>query len=257
MNLTLEIALARQYHSSTQKGRVLSEHWVASQSYCPNCGRIEINRYPNNRPVADFFCIGCGEDYELKSSKNHFTSKINDGAFSTMIRRLRSANNPNFFLMTYVLKTLKVCDFTVIPKHYFTPDIIERRPPLPETARRAGWEGCFILLNRVPESGRIHIIREGHELPKPKVLKEWKQTLFLREGIGLPEKGWLLDVMRCIESLGKKTFTLDEAYQFEDQLKLLHPANRHIKEKIRQQLQVLRDAGYLLFLGRGKYQVRN
>jgi type II restriction enzyme len=34
-----------------------------------------------------------------------------------------------------------------------------------------------------------------------------------------------------------------------------HQDNRHIKEKIRQQLQILRDKGYLEFLERGRYRL--
>ena len=34
----------------------------------------------------------------------------------------------------------------------------------------------------------------------------------------------------------------------------LHPDNRHVLDKIRQQLQVLRDMGFVEFLGRGRYR---
>ena len=68
-------------------------------------------------------------------------------------------------------------------------------------------------------------------------------------------KGWLLDVMRSVEKLGKREFTLDDVYIFENELSRLHPDNKHIKDKIRQQLQLLRDGGYLKFVGRGKYQL--
>jgi len=33
-------------------------------------------------------------------------------------------------------------------------------------------------------------------------------------------------------------------------------ANRHVRAKIRQQLQILRDLGSLHFLGRGRYRLR-
>ena len=65
----------------------------------------------------------------------------------------------------------------------------------------------------------------------------------------------ILDIMNCIDALGKKVFSLDEIYSFERDLKLKHPDNRHIKDKIRQQLQLLRDKGYLEFLEKGKYKV--
>jgi type II restriction enzyme len=68
-------------------------------------------------------------------------------------------------------------------------------------------------------------------------------------------KGWILDIMNCIESLNKKEFNLDEIYAFEKDLKILHPENKNIRPKIRQQLQFLRDKNYLEFLERGKYMI--
>ena len=61
--------------------------------------------------------------------------------------------------------------------------------------------------------------------------------------------------MRCIDNLGKKEFNPDEVYAFEKDLRTLHPDNRHIKDKIRQQLQLLRDKGYVAFIGKGRYKL--
>ena len=91
--------------------------------------------------------------------------------------------------------------------------------------------------------------------PKERVLAEWQKTLFLREEKEITAKGWLLDVMRCVEKIGKREFVLDDVYMFESELAKLHPENMHIKDKIRQQLQVLRDKGYLEFSARGQYSM--
>ena len=61
--------------------------------------------------------------------------------------------------------------------------------------------------------------------------------------------------MKCIDQLGKPEFSLHELYRFEDDLQLIHPSNQHIKEKIRQKLQLLRDKGFLEFRGRGVYRL--
>jgi len=53
--------------------------------------------------------------------------------------------------------------------------------------------------------------------------------------------------------LNKKEFVLPDVYAFAAQLQELHPDNRHVRGKIRQQLQVLRDLGLMEFLGRGRY----
>jgi len=46
------------------------------------------------------------------------------------------------------------------------------------------------------------------------------------------------------------------ASALEDRLKAIYPGNNNVRAKIRQQLQVLRDQGYLSFVGRGRYRVR-
>ena len=68
-------------------------------------------------------------------------------------------------------------------------------------------------------------------------------------------KSWLLDIIRCIEKLDKPEFDLADMYAYERELSRLHPENKHVKDKIRQHLQILRDKGHLDFVGRGKYKV--
>jgi len=181
--------------------------------------------------------------------------KIVDGAYGKMIERLNSTNNPSFFFLNYDLQDYRVQNFVVIPKHFFIPEIIEKRKPLSENARRAGWIGCNILLQSIPQSGKIFYIKNGTPENKGDVLKNWQKTLFLRESGNVALRGWILDVMNCIDKLNKKDFTLDEIYDFENILSEKHPENKHIKDKIRQQLQFLRDKGYLKFLDRGKYKL--
>ena len=255
MQLKFEEKIATQYKSMSQKIRVLTETWVSKEVYCPNCGRGHLGKYLNNKPVADFFCDKCNEDYELKSKGNGLGLKVVDGAYQTMINRLQDVNNPNFFMLNYDSNSYQVFNFFVIPKHFFVPGIIEKRKPLSADARRAGWVGCNILLNRIPESGRIFFIKDKQIEPKERVCAIWQKTLFLRQEKKIKSRGWILDVMHCIDSLGKKEFTLTEMYNFEEGLKCKYPGNKHIKDKIRQQLQFLRDKGYLEFLGRGKYRL--
>jgi len=59
-----------------------------------------------------------------------------------------------------------------------------------------------------------------------------------------------------VRSLNKTEFGLSEMYEHADELAKLHPNNAHIRDKIRQQLQVLRDLDLLDFLGDGLYQLR-
>ncbi|MFB3924136.1 MAG: Dam-replacing domain protein [Terriglobia bacterium] len=73
--------------------------------------------------------------------------------------------------------------------------------------------------------------------------------------MGIERRAWTLDVLNVVRELGKAGFTLGEVYAHEGELARLHPDNRHIRDKIRQQLQVLRDLGFVEFLGAGQYRV--
>ena len=243
------------YTSGSQNARVWTEAWVSAWAYCPHCGNAKMSQFANNKPLADFLCTTCNEEFELKSQKGKFGAKVADGAYKTKCERLAADNNPNLLLMNYDLKSLVVVNLFIIPKHFFVRDIIEERKPLKATARRAGWVGSNILLKEVPNSGKIHIVQNGIIRPKETVLGDWQKTLFLRDES--PEtRGWLLDVMKCVESLGKRDFTLDEVYAFERHLGDLYPGNQNVKPKIRQQLQYLRDRGFIDFVSRGNYRLR-
>ncbi len=177
MHLNLYSPLADGYKSNSQKIRVLTELWVGKNIFCPSCGK-SLDNYENNKPVADFYCLECNEDYELKSKKDSMGKKIVDGAYSTMIQRLQSNSNPNFFFLNYDKDTYNIKNFVVIPKHFFIPEIIEKRKPLSSSAKRAGWVGCNILLHNIPESGKIFYIKTMVFKVKIRFLKNGERLLF-------------------------------------------------------------------------------
>lgn len=255
MNSKLNFDIACNYKSASQIARVVTEDWVAREGYCPQCGN-NLSTLPNNSPVADFMCINCSEEYELKSKKDAMGRKIVDGAYGTMIERLASDNNPNFFFLNYDKYDRSVKNFIIIPKHFFVSDIIEKRTALPVTARRAGWIGCNILLSNIPESGKIYYIKNKKIIDRNNVCEEWDRTLFLRDSTRSNLRGWLLDMMNCIEKMQSDQFTLQDMYGFEELLAQKHPENKHIKDKIRQQLQFLRDKGYVEFMSKGHYRIK-
>lgn len=253
MNLRLDDSLSVNYRSKAQIARVLTEDWVHRNMYCPRCGFAHIEKFESNRPVADFICLECGNEYELKSKSGTLGSKINNGAYNTMIERISSNNNPDFFFITYSNVEHKVNDFIFIPKHFFVPGIIEKRNPLGPNARRAGWVGCTILIDKVPIQGRIFIISDGEIANKNSVLSKVNQSDNL-EIADTNSRGWLMDILNCVNRIPNSLFTLNDVYRFENELQIKYPGNNNVRPKIRQQLQFLRDRGILEFLGDGKYR---
>ena len=253
MNLNFDVNLALDYSSSTQKARILTESWVANNMYCPRCGNVYIRHFPNNSPVADFYCPECNNEYELKSKAGPIDNKVNDGAYFTMIERITSYKNPDFLFMNYSKNDYRVKDLIIIPKHFFIPDIIEKRKPLSETAKRAGWIGCNIILNQIPNQGKIHIIKNYEEIDKALVLQRVTYSRRL-EFNDIHIRGWLFDVLNCINKISSDYFSLADVYKYTKSLAEKHPQNNNVEAKIRQQLQILRDLGYIDFLGHGRYK---
>lgn len=167
--------IVTEYKSNSQKARIMTETWVGENIFCLNCWN-KIFHYENNKPVADFYCKNCNEDYELKSWKN-LGKKIVDGAYFTMIERLNSVKNPNLFFLNYDEK-LCIKNFVIIPKHFFIPEIIEKRKPLPESTKRAGWIWCNILFSEIPESWKIFYIKNWEIQKKKRFLKIGKKLYF-------------------------------------------------------------------------------
>ena len=227
---------------------------MAANMYCPICGAPVLSHYAANKPVADFYCDDCCSDFELKSRESrtaYIGNTVADGAYRTMIERITSLRNPNLFVMTYADWTVN--NLLLIPNHFFMPSIIKKRPPLKETARRAGWIGCNIGISEIPDSGRIFIIRNGVQEDKSKVLDLYQRSLTLKTD-KLDNRGWLLDVLRCVDRIPSNEFNLEQVYAFVNELQEKHPENNFVKDKIRQQLQNLRDKGFIEFTARGQYR---
>lgn len=221
MTFGFNIKLTENYHSNSQKSRVLTEDWVERNLYCPICGKPYINRYENNHPTGDFYCETCSSDFELKSKESNsdkLSKTIADGEYSTMISRITSLRNP-----------------------------------LGPNARRAGWTGCNIDISSIPDSGKIFIVKNQLEIDHNIVISNYAKTKSLQTK-NLDSRGWLLDTLSCIERIKEKDFTLNQVYNFEEELKLKHPDNNFIKDKIRQQLQYLRDKGFIEFVSPGHYR---
>lgn len=247
MKLNFQTSLAKNYSNSSQKIRAMSEPWTEQNIFCPNCWS-KIKNLENNKAVSDFLCEECLENYEQKASKYKFKWKVLSSEYYTLIKRLEEKNKPHFFFLHYLDWIFSVNDFFVVPKYFFVAEIIEKRRPLSSTARRAGWTGSNILFSKIPNSWKIYYIEDWEVVSKEKILEKWQKTAFLKDIKKDKLKGWILDIMNCIESLNKKEFSLNEIYAFENDLRMLHAENNNIKAKIRQQLQFLRNKNYLKFL---------
>jgi type II restriction enzyme len=254
VNLSMTGELAAAYTSGAQRARVVTEAWARSQLYCANCDSSSLGETPANNRAIDFVCPCCHAPFQLKAKSSSLGETVADGAYTAMLAAIREDRTPNLLLMRYTLPAWEVRDLLLIPSFMFPESAVIKRKPLAATARRAGWVGCNIDLRRIAPEARIPIIAGSSPTDPAQVRTRYDQLKPIRE-IKTSQRGWTLDVLNIVRRLGKAEFKNEDVYAFARELEKLHPDNRHVRDKIRQQLQVLRDAGLLLHIGSGVWRL--
>ena len=255
MNLQCRAELGLNYKAGSQIARVISEDWCTRELYCAACTSDRLSSSRANTPAIDFVCPACDQCFQLKSLRTWGQKKIPDAAYDSMLRAIRSDRVPNLLILQYSADWL-VKNLMLVPRVFFTETVIEKRPPLGPKARRAGWVGCNILLDRIPRDGKIPVVANGSAVAERHVREEFSRIRKLAE-VPPSVRGWTLDVLTAVRKLAKPRFSLQELYELESYLQNIHPHNRNVRPKIRQQLQVLRDLGLIEFRSPGNYAVRD
>ena len=251
----MDTAAAANYKSPSRISGVITEHWAGREMYCCACPSDFLTPSPPNTPAFDFVCPACQRRYQLKGRKSRITSRVVDGEHSTMEKAIQGGETPNLLLLQYAPQSWTVQNLLLIPSFFFILSALEKRKPLGPHTRRPNWTGCNILLSAIAMDGKLSLVTNGSP-SDPRSVRDWYRRVTPLESISAMERGWALDVLQLLRTLNKAEFTLDEAYRFEPELAALYPNNRHVKDKIRQQLQVLRDKGLLDFVDRGRYRLR-
>lgn len=255
MDLALPAKGLEKYHSRSQMARVATESWASANLFCVNCDSPRLTASPVGSRALDYLCPSCDDTFQLKSQSKPFGERVLDSAYSAMIAAIAADRTPHFVLLHYSRELWSVLDLVFIPRFAIPKSAIEKRKPLSSTARRAGWVGCNIVLTHIPRDARLSLVRNGIVERPSAVRRNFERIRPLAE-LRPEERGWTLDVLTTVRDLGREEFSLEDVYAKERELAALHPANRHVRDKIRQQLQVLRDKGLVDFQGRGKYRLR-
>jgi type II restriction enzyme len=261
-------SLATAYSSGSQRARVVTEAWGEQNLFCPNCSSPKLTWLEPGHPASDYSCPRCEFWYQLKSQRAPIRDSITDGAYGAMMKAIKNDEAPSYYFMQYDLATWSVRNLLLVPHFAFPPSAIIKRKPLSSTAQRAGWVGCNFALNRIPAEARIAIVNETQITPPSEVREKFRKVKPLKK-LSVKERGWTLDVLNVVAAVCDrrrndahraplqdwKEFTNEDIYAHARELENLHPDNRHIKDKIRQQLQVLRDAKLLIHAGTGRWRL--
>lgn len=253
MDLRLPTHFGQGYRNPSQLARRITEPWGKENLYCCACRSDQLDAQANNTQVSDFLCPECVERYQLKSHSKKLGAGILGSNYQKMLEAVLGNKTPNFFLLHYQLPEWLVRNLLLIPRFAISPSVIIKRKPLSAAARRSEWTGYVLNVRLIPDSAKIPLIVDGAETNCRAVREQYARIARLQV-LKPAQRGWTLDVLRCVESLSNPVFTNDEIYAFEPKLAKLYPGNRHIQPKIRQQLQVLRDRGLLKQPRRGVWE---
>jgi type II restriction enzyme len=254
MRLKCNPALADHLHSPSQKSRVISEAWFAGEGYCLNCSSNRVTPTTPGTVARDYVCPRCGQPYELKSSAKVHTRTVNDGGYASMLRRIRAAEAPALMLLHYSPEWC-VQQLVAIHPVFLTPKVVMKRKTA-HTRPRTGaqYQMCDLNLTLIPPDGKIVLVGDGQARPEADARREFRESKRFAD-VPLAKRGWAALVLAAVRKIGKTEFTSKDIYAFADQFHSVYPKNSHIEPKIRQQLQVLRDLGYLEFPERGRYRM--
>jgi type II restriction enzyme len=253
MLLSCDTSIADSYTSEAQKSRILSESWFLTNGYCLACDNDKLTATRANTKATDFICLSCRQNYELKATRHRLGRMIVDGAYEPMMNRILDGTAPTLMLLERSDQWM-IDGLTAIHHLFLTPNVIVQRKPLSITARRAGWVGCNIRLDLIALDAQIRVVHERIASSK-KIVRERFQQFNRLKNIEPSSRGWATLTLRIVRNLNQKMFSLSEVYAKESEFSALYPENNNIHAKVRQQLQILRDLGYLEFCGRGSYKL--
>ena len=259
MDLHLNLSVADGLKSQSQIARRITEDWAERNLFCLACSSEELVADKPSTPVHDFTCPVCETSYQLKSKNGRHGNVIANSAYCPKIAAIRQGTAPNYAFLDYSRKELLVTNLFVVPGHFLTESVIQKRPPLRPDARRAGWVGSNILLSKLSSEGRIDVVTSGFPVEPKIVRNNWNKFEFLKKD-PRASGSWGVDMLTAVRQLQAETqrdaFTLQAFYsRFRETLAAQHPGNHHIDARIRRQLQLLRDNHILQFLGRGRYRI--
>ena len=147
----------------TTKNQVLGdsgEMAVSKLISCPRCNKPKhLTRLPKNFQCADVICKFCGflaqvKSTTLKDGSEDLPDSILGAAWGPQHEQIMAGIYHGLYIVGYDSSSkLKRIDF--VPAHILqvTPEVFEPRKPLSSTAKRAGWQGFMIRLNKVPAVG--------------------------------------------------------------------------------------------------------
>ena len=166
----VDFSVAAPFVSAAQVARVALETWASFNLYCLDCASDALDPLPPNTPVADFKCFVCERTYQLKAKDGRFGPSVTGAAYQPTIEAIGRGEMPEHIFVEFDKRFNTVVFVDAIPGRLITKDRVIPRKPLSTAARRAGWQGCSIMISGIPS---VRIVAPAG-IERSKVREEWK-----------------------------------------------------------------------------------
>ena len=269
MNLSLSGDFTAGRVSSQARGAV--ESWSEENLYCANCSSPRLKRLAPNTQPNDFACPNCYFRFQLKGQKSRLGNSLSAGAHETLMKAVQRDEAPSYYFLHYDAATWAVLNLLLVPHFAIPPSAIVKRP---------GAAGCRFALDRIPTDARIPIITtikssgqgdtECVMISRPEEVREKFRRLKPLSDIPTKQRALALEILNIARRIAARndkasgnaagihrpTFTNEEVYAYERELARSHPGYRRVRDKIRQQLYALKEAGFLTRPERGVWKLK-
>jgi len=171
----------KHWKSQSRISGQAGEKWCGKYMPCPLCNAdSSLIEFKNNKPVKDFYCKNCEEEYQLKTSKSFKKKsgkKITSSDFEKWFESISNNNQPNLLIIKYSLQNIDnikkakenffnidknlvslrghrvfnmegyVDKIFLVKKEKIDKSCLIKRKKLSQKAVRSGWQGSYLKID--------------------------------------------------------------------------------------------------------------
>ncbi len=160
MELKNYIIQTKENNNWTSESRIVGEaceYYIKNNVNCVRCNDKNFEKCKTNEQSKDLICINCNQKFQIKAKsvtqkqvnniKNKNKFQTIGGEYSTTIKNINE--KIDYLIILYEKESYKIINILFVKNENITANCIIPRKPLSITAKRAGWQGCYILFENI------------------------------------------------------------------------------------------------------------
>jgi type II restriction enzyme len=160
MELNELVSQVKQNHHWKSESRIIGEaceDYVLHNINCIRCKNNHFKKYKTNEKSKDLICVICNQIYQIKAKSvthkqvDHIICKKKfktiGGDYSTTLNNMN--DKIDYLIILYEKQSYTILNILYITNENMNSNCIIPRKPLSSTAKRSGWQGCYLLFDNI------------------------------------------------------------------------------------------------------------